>query len=346
MTDDRATPAILGLDLGATDVKAGLVNLDGRLLAIARAGYGLEVGHGPGWAEQDPGAWWSAVVGAVRGPAPDRAGRHRRDRGRRPWADARRGRRSRRGHPSRDHVPRYPRRRGGSRAGRRDRHPRLGAGAPARRALAGTARARDRCPNTLVPDHLGMARVPADRRGRRSPRARPGGPGPVGRRRGDRPSHRPATPERDHGRRRRDADRDRGRCARPAGRDPGRRRHERRVRELPRGRAPGAGRRLRPGWVRRRVRRVLARAGRGRRAPSSPPHRWPGCTASGRRWPRPVAPSTGSATRSSVATSRPSDCSPRRPPRLPAPTGSCSCRTWPASARRSGTRRRRACSRA
>ncbi len=66
MTDDRRTPAILGLDLGTTEVKAGLVTLEGRLLAIARAGYGLEVGHGPGWAEQDPGAWWSAVVGAVR----------------------------------------------------------------------------------------------------------------------------------------------------------------------------------------------------------------------------------------------------------------------------------------
>ena len=66
MTERRATPAILGLDLGTTEVKAGLVTLEGRLLAIARAAYGLEVGHGPGWAEQDPGAWWSAVVGAVR----------------------------------------------------------------------------------------------------------------------------------------------------------------------------------------------------------------------------------------------------------------------------------------
>ncbi len=47
-------------------MKAGLVGLDGRLIAITRAGYGLEVGHGPGWAEQDPGSWWSAVVGAVR----------------------------------------------------------------------------------------------------------------------------------------------------------------------------------------------------------------------------------------------------------------------------------------
>jgi xylulokinase len=60
------TTAILGVDLGTTEVKAGLVGLDGRLLAIARAGYGLAVGPGPGWAEQDPGAWWSAVVIAVR----------------------------------------------------------------------------------------------------------------------------------------------------------------------------------------------------------------------------------------------------------------------------------------
>ncbi len=60
------TDVVLGIDLGTTEVKAGLVTLDGRLLGIARAGYGLAVGHGPGWAEQDPGAWWSAVVSAVR----------------------------------------------------------------------------------------------------------------------------------------------------------------------------------------------------------------------------------------------------------------------------------------
>jgi xylulokinase len=59
-------PAVLGLDLGTTEVKAGLVTLDGRLLGLARIGYGLDVSGGHGWAEQDPGAWWSAVVGAVR----------------------------------------------------------------------------------------------------------------------------------------------------------------------------------------------------------------------------------------------------------------------------------------
>ena len=39
--------------------------LDGRLLAIARSGYAIDARH-HGWAEQDPGAWWSAVVSAVR----------------------------------------------------------------------------------------------------------------------------------------------------------------------------------------------------------------------------------------------------------------------------------------
>ncbi|MFL5643023.1 MAG: FGGY-family carbohydrate kinase [Chloroflexota bacterium] len=58
--------AVLGLDLGTTEVKAGLVTLDGRLLALTRSGYGLDVSGGHGWAEQDPGAWWSAVISAVR----------------------------------------------------------------------------------------------------------------------------------------------------------------------------------------------------------------------------------------------------------------------------------------
>ncbi len=59
-------PVVLGIDLGTTEVKAGLVTLDGRLVGLARSGYQLDVSGGHGWAEQDPGAWWSAVVSAVR----------------------------------------------------------------------------------------------------------------------------------------------------------------------------------------------------------------------------------------------------------------------------------------
>ena len=58
--------AILGIDLGTNEVKCGLVSLDGRLVASARAGYAIDIGRQPGWAEQDPGAWWAATVEAVR----------------------------------------------------------------------------------------------------------------------------------------------------------------------------------------------------------------------------------------------------------------------------------------
>jgi xylulokinase len=58
--------AILGIDLGTNEVKSGLVTLDGRLLASARAGYPTDLGREPGWAEQDPGAWWAAVVETTR----------------------------------------------------------------------------------------------------------------------------------------------------------------------------------------------------------------------------------------------------------------------------------------
>ena len=43
------TQAILGLDLGTTEVKAGLVTLDGRLLALTRSGYELDASGGHGW---------------------------------------------------------------------------------------------------------------------------------------------------------------------------------------------------------------------------------------------------------------------------------------------------------
>ena len=67
------TAAILGIDLGTTDVKVGLVSLDGRLLSIARAGYGLDVDPATGRAEQDPGAWWSAIAVAVHALHPPEA---------------------------------------------------------------------------------------------------------------------------------------------------------------------------------------------------------------------------------------------------------------------------------
>jgi xylulokinase len=57
--------ALLGLDLGTTEVKAGLFTLEGRTLGMVRRAYPLVTGP-DGAAEQDPVAWWAAVAEAVR----------------------------------------------------------------------------------------------------------------------------------------------------------------------------------------------------------------------------------------------------------------------------------------
>jgi xylulokinase len=64
-------PAILGLDIGTTEAKAGLFGLDGRPLGIAHEPYPTDLGP-DGRAEQDPTDWWAALGRCVR--AIDRSG--------------------------------------------------------------------------------------------------------------------------------------------------------------------------------------------------------------------------------------------------------------------------------
>ena len=58
--------AVLAIDLGTTEVKVGLVALDGRLLGLARAGYATDADAATGRAVQDPDAWWAAIGLAAR----------------------------------------------------------------------------------------------------------------------------------------------------------------------------------------------------------------------------------------------------------------------------------------
>ena len=58
--------AILALDLGTTDLKAGLVTIDGRVLAQTRVTHHTSVDSRSGLAEQDPEEWWRAIVGVTR----------------------------------------------------------------------------------------------------------------------------------------------------------------------------------------------------------------------------------------------------------------------------------------
>jgi xylulokinase len=55
---------IVGLDVGTTGVKALALSPTGEVLARAEEGYPFEIPQ-PGWAEQDPEAWWRGVEAAL-----------------------------------------------------------------------------------------------------------------------------------------------------------------------------------------------------------------------------------------------------------------------------------------
>lgn len=57
--------AVLGIDLGTTELKAGVVTLDGRLLGLGRRRHATSIDPSNGRAEQDPAAWWDGLVGAA-----------------------------------------------------------------------------------------------------------------------------------------------------------------------------------------------------------------------------------------------------------------------------------------
>ncbi len=57
---------LLAVDLGTSHVKAGVIDLEGRLLGFADRAYPLIEGGGPGWVEQDDALWWSGARDAMR----------------------------------------------------------------------------------------------------------------------------------------------------------------------------------------------------------------------------------------------------------------------------------------
>lgn len=56
---------VIGVDASTTAVKAMVFDAAGATLAQARRGYRLATPH-PGWFEQDPEDWWTALAGALR----------------------------------------------------------------------------------------------------------------------------------------------------------------------------------------------------------------------------------------------------------------------------------------
>jgi xylulokinase len=61
----KAGDLFLGLDVGTSSVKAILMSARGAVEAVASTPLSLETPE-PGWAEQDPEAWWAASAAAIR----------------------------------------------------------------------------------------------------------------------------------------------------------------------------------------------------------------------------------------------------------------------------------------
>jgi len=58
-------PYVMGIDAGTGGIRVGVFDIKGRPLAFTSKEYGTLFPR-PGWAEQDPGEWWNALVGAAR----------------------------------------------------------------------------------------------------------------------------------------------------------------------------------------------------------------------------------------------------------------------------------------
>ena len=56
---------VIGIDMGTESLRAGVFDLAGTPLAFAASGYETRFPH-PGWAEQNPEDWWTALGRAVR----------------------------------------------------------------------------------------------------------------------------------------------------------------------------------------------------------------------------------------------------------------------------------------
>ncbi len=63
----------LSIDIGSTSTKAALYHPNGKLCASQSEEYGVHYPH-PGWAEQDPSAWWQATQECCRRLVPEQRG--------------------------------------------------------------------------------------------------------------------------------------------------------------------------------------------------------------------------------------------------------------------------------
>ena len=57
-------PFVLGIDAGTGSIRVGIFDAKGRPVSFSNEEYATQDPE-PGWAEQDPDEWWSALVSAT-----------------------------------------------------------------------------------------------------------------------------------------------------------------------------------------------------------------------------------------------------------------------------------------
>ena len=68
-----ARPVFIGIDLGTTRTKVGVMSAHGEALGFARAEQASDVDPDSGRAEQAPDSWWEGLGLAIRGAAVGRS---------------------------------------------------------------------------------------------------------------------------------------------------------------------------------------------------------------------------------------------------------------------------------
>ena len=57
-------PFVLGIDAGTGGIRVGIFDAKGRPVSFSTKEYATQY-PAPGWAEQNPGEWWEALVSAT-----------------------------------------------------------------------------------------------------------------------------------------------------------------------------------------------------------------------------------------------------------------------------------------
>ena len=65
MNRNKTGGFLLGIDVGTSCVKAGIFNLDGKLIGLGRSSKYDVYSPSPGWAQSDPDSWWEALIASI-----------------------------------------------------------------------------------------------------------------------------------------------------------------------------------------------------------------------------------------------------------------------------------------